>query len=377
MDEYHNGLSLKTKQYLHSYLPQAILDRIKHIEIIINELSPSEGYHTFRNAYILGKISGDTYVYNVCSPLGIKQVALAIDIAVKESLFNPTVHVQPMNGDIYDYPFDALRNDLCNIQEYINCSDKVLFARSESVKDWFIREKLKELNLDSSTIDDIFIEKEMIRLSPTEEHRNIFKKYLDISRYDNLFQTIPKETVVIGRLSGFNITYKGHIFAIIDRPWGRDMAHIFAKEIMNSRPSAIGIIGGCGSLSESYPIESTINPSKVYSPECGLVSLNNLLGNTENITIFNIDSPFLETHGVLQDLIKRGMHAIEMELAGFRKGIPKEMAISCSLYVMDTPINGFTLNETYYDAVFLRNLFAKKNRAKDEATRQVITATIQ
>lgn len=377
MNEHHNGLAVKDKEYIKSYLPQTNLETIKIIEIIINESSISSEYQAFKNAYVRGKRIDDLYLYEVCSPLGIMHVKLTIDAAIKEGLFNPEVKVQNVSNDIYDYPFNTLKSDLNIIQKYLNCSDKVIFARSESVKDWFIKEYLKEEGVDNSTLSELFIEKEKIRINPVEERKDLFREYLSGKMCDTLFTNIPKETIFVGRISGFNVTYRGNTFAIIDRPWGRDMAYIFAKEISKSQPNKIGIIGGCGSMNENYSIEDVVNPTHVFSPESDVIPLDNQLGEPKNVVVYNIDSPFLETNGFLKNLIQKNVDLIEMELMGFRKGISLNTKIYSTLYIMDEPLKGKTLNETYYNTDFLMNLFNKKDRAKDEATARVVLGMLK
>jgi hypothetical protein len=377
MNEHHNGLAVKDKDYIKSYLPQINLDSIKTVEIIINESSISSEYQTFKNTYLRGKKINDSYLYEVCSPLGLTQVKLAIDAAVKEGLFNPEIKVQNVSNNIYDYSFSALKSDLNIIQKYLNCSDKVIFARSESVKDWFIKEYLKEEGIDNNTLSELFIEKEKIRLNPAKERKDVFREYLSDQICDNLFSEIPRETISVGRISGFNITYQGNTFAIIDRPWGRDMAYIFAKEISKSYPTKIGIVGGCGSVNENYRIEDVANPTHVCSPEFDIVSLDNPLEISKKILVYNIDSPFLETNGFLKNLTQKNIDLIEMELVGFRKGTPANIPMYSTLYVMDEPLKGKTLNETYYNNDFLMNLFNKKDRAKDEATARVILGMLK
>jgi hypothetical protein len=377
MNEHHNGLAVKDKDYIKSYLPQTNLDSIRTVEIIINESSISSEYQTFKNAYVRGKKINNSYLYEVCSPLGLTQVKLAIDAAIKEGLFNPVVKVQKVSNNIYDYSFSALKSDLNIIQKYLNCTDKVIFARSESVKDWFIKEYLKERGIDDNTLSALFIEKEKIRLNPINERKDIFREYLSGPIRDKLFSEITRETISVGRISGFNITYQGHTFAIIDRPWGRDMAYIFAKEVSQSHPNKIGIVGGCGSINENYCIEDVVNPTHACSPESDIVSLDNPLEESKKILVYNIDSPFLETNGFLKNLTQKDIDLIEMELIGFRKGTPKNIQMYSTLYIMDEPLKGKTLNETYYNNDFLMSLFNKKDRAKDEATARVILGMLK
>jgi hypothetical protein len=360
--------------YVKKYLPRDVA-QFKKLSIMLNQNSEYGLYEQYANQYIRGardQKDGSRYIMQVSSPLLASHVAKSVNLAKAKGFVHPLI--VEADGFSLDYEMmyhqarDLFEEEFSIFCKHVDCNDVVLFGRVESIVDYFSKRWLSEKGMNDDEIAKLFIDKEMQRLSPAYDRVDLVRERLPRKIFRDLIAEVPRLKFSVQRASGLNLSYKGRKIAVVERPWGRDMAYAFTKLILErSKPKEVLVVGGCGSIG-GHNIDDVVVPNVIISPN----DQYRLNGIGQSSLCYNVDSPLDENASFLENAVKPSV--IEMESSGYLRalagsGIPFRTA----LYVMDVPTNGITLGKTYYNQSFLEGLFSSKNRGKDRALEVLLT----
>lgn len=345
-----------------------------------------------------------------------KRIANQNDI--NHHLFKPKYYQCDKSDEIYCYvpSNDVLIHTLRSIallSHFVNKKNDILInvnykklCYSQLKKDWYFHERLLISRVQSalsffrllwlanyskvswSEIKEIslIIEKSRIYSSIRDYGRYVEQKYLN--KYSLSFKQIDEYLKINTEFTNseyleiVNLVYSGIPITIIQLQWGCYLTESLLKIILNSRSKVkkIGIVGGVGYVgkNEKTNIDDIFIPTSLITSSNELKFLNNLALTIKNNKYFNNKNihkgslktirPRLGLLSYKKSFLKEGeslCDAVDMEKEAFMKLLDqKNIKWASMYYIMDTPLKGINLGDTYYNKQYLIKLFSNFNRGK-------------